>query len=150
MSSANSGNPTHELKVVLVKERLAAKCSNRRVGLKKRHFFIVFDGRKVAISREQGARFLTAYRETKSSVDALGMLLENMRKSHFSLNIKEISSLNVRFDGIKSTSNGKYKTITYKFKTLLTDDNGVKIEELEDPGSLGTHKTCRRKSADRY
>ena len=135
-----------KLKVVLVKEKLAAKGSNRRVGLKRHHFFFVFDGRKVAISREQGARFLAAYRETKSSIDALEVLLESMRKSHYSLNFEEVSSLNVRFDGIKSSSHGKYETTTYKFKTLSTDDDGVKIGELEDPGSLGTHETCRRKS----
>ncbi|WP_143753881.1 hypothetical protein [Collinsella sp. An271] len=138
----------NELTVVFINEVVGVKRSNRLIGLKRRSCFLQCNGKRVALTGEQGVQFLAAIHKTKQPDCALKLMLKSMPKSGF-LFQGDIPSLAIRFDGVKTNRRGGKSIVFFRFKLLSqSEENGEKNGELEDPGSLGTHRTCRYAEAE--
>lgn len=137
-----------ELKVIFVDEAIRVKQTNRPIGLKRRSGFLQYGGKKVALTAEQSAQFTAAIRKNKQPDHALKMLLESMGRSGIFFH-DDISSLDIRFSSVKTCHRGRQSIISFNFiLPLQSEEDGTDNGELQNPGSLGTHKTCHHATTE--
>lgn len=134
------------LRVVIVKEFLGAKGSARHIGLNRRALYLVYGGKRVALTSKQGAEFLSALNESKQPDYALDRLFKILRKPQDDFDLGIIASIAAsafKFDRIKTGRYGKRAVLSFNYKLLFqSGDDKDKQEKPQNPGSLDTEPTC--------
>lgn len=144
-----------ELKVVQVKEALCIKRLNRHVGVWKRSFYLIYNGKKIDITEKQGARFVKLFRNSKQPDYALEQLIGNLGWSSSALYDDGSPFACFTFDKVRTGHLGNRVITSFAYKRVLQTkgkDGEEKTEKpgngLENPGSLGTHETCWRETTE--